>query len=271
MTRQLVRVVLASLFIALFVFALRNRPSDAGNASASCPNMTDSITRLYRAYFNRDPDTPGFNFWATQYQTGSMSLEEISDIFSRSPEFPGTTLSNRAFVDWLYRSVVGPSVPATRAGSWVEALDKGYPRGTAVLTFTESQEFVSRTRTAKPLAGYLRWYPKGTHWYCSVGSTTVQVRPLTGEVWADYYVRNRGPSKDAVEIWTEDSPGQRHVKMLGETLRPGFLDYNWEGAFSGQGDYGRYLDVRAGSSTDWIVVFYPHSLGPDRLGWQLAR
>jgi hypothetical protein len=201
-----------------------------------------------------------------------MSLEEISDAFARSPEFAARQLTtNRAFVEWLYRSVVGPSVPTTRADNWVDALDKGYPRGTAALTFSESQEFVSKTRTAKPLAGYLRWYPRGTHWYCSVGTTTVQVRELTGQVWADYYVNNRGGRPDPVEIWTEESPGQHHVKMLGETLGAGFLDYNWEGAFSGDGSYGRYLDVRAGSSTDWIVVFFPHSLGPDRLGWQLAR
>lgn len=279
MTRYLVRAVAGAVLAVVVIvgFSIVTHrgspdPASADSYPSNCLPMTDSIARLYQAYFGRAPDAPGFNHWVGEYATGDMSLEEISAAFARSPEFAARGLdSNQDFVAWLYHDVVGPEVPTTKASEWVQSLDGGYPRGAAMLTFSESHEFVVRSRTAKPLAGYLRWYPKGTHWYCDVGQGTTPIHALTGEVWADYYIHNRGESDDPIKIWTLTAPGQRQVTMVDETLQPGFSDYNWDGAFSGDGDYGRYLEVEAGSTSDWIVVFYPHSLGPERLGWQVAQ
>lgn len=139
-----------------------------------------------------------------------------------------------------------------------------------MLTVTESYDYVVRTGTVKPLAGYLRWYPGGTHWYCDIGSATVGVRPLTGDVWADYYFKNRGDGADDIALWTLDDDRSQAVRMNSATLSAGFTDYNWDGVFIGDGDYGRFIDVQTGATTDWIVVFYPRSIGEDRLGWQLS-
>jgi hypothetical protein len=57
--------------------------------------------------------------------------------------------------------------------------------------------------------------------------------------------------------------------MTGGTLPGGYTNYNWDGAFTGDGDYGRFIEVLAGPSTAWAVVFYPLTIGPERLGWQL--
>ena len=278
MTRYLVRAIVGAVLAVVVIVGVSvvthqgsPDPASADSYPSNCLAMTDSIARLYQAYFGRLPDPSGFNHWVSEYSTGDMSLEEISDAFARSPELATRGLTtNQAFVDWLYRDVLGPDVPATKAGQWVQSLNGGYPRGTTMLTFSESREFVTRTHTAKPLAGYLRWYPKGTHWYCNVGKGTTKIRPLTGEVWADYYIHNRGEADDPIKIWTLTAPGERHVTMVDETLQPGFSDYNWDGAFSGDGDYGRFLEIEAGSTSDWIVVFYAHSLGPERLGWQVS-
>jgi len=246
-------------------------PAAAQSEPSPCPAMTDSVNRLYHAFFRRAPDADGFRHWVRQYQTGSMSLEQIADAFLRSREFAARQLSsNHAFVDWLYTDVLGPDVPRTRADDWIRTLNAGYSRSTAVLTFTESFEYVRRTSTVKPLAGYLRWYPAGTHWYCGTGPTTRPVNPLTGVLWADYYLANRSPADDQVAVWTMEAVGHRHVTLVEETLRRNSTDYNWDGAFNGDGEYGRYIEVKAGTDTDWIVVFYPHSLGPERLGWQLT-
>lgn len=246
-------------------------PAAAQSEPSPCPAMTDSVARLYHAFFRREPDADGFRHWVRQHQTGAMSLEQIADAFLRSREFADRQIvSNHAFVDWLYTDVLGPDVPRTRADDWIRTLNAGYSRSTAVLTFTESFEYVRRTSTVKPLAGYLRWYPPGTHWYCGTGPTTQPVNPLTGALWADYYLANRSPADDAVAVWTMEAVGHHHVTLVDETLPRNSTDYNWDGAFNGDGDYGRYIDVRAGTDTDWIVVFYPHSVGPERLGWQLT-
>jgi hypothetical protein len=139
-----------------------------------------------------------------------------------------------------------------------------------VLTFTESRQYVDATDTAVPLAGYLRWYPKGTHWYCDIGSRTVDTLPVTGGVGADFYFRNRAEEPDHVGLWTLEDGEERHITMNDTLLQAGFTDYNWDGQFSGDGEYGDAIEVQAGSTTDWIVVFYPDSIGPERLGWQLS-
>ncbi len=246
-------------------------PAAAQSEPSSCPAMTDSVARLYHAFFRREPDADGFRHWVRQYQTGSMSLEQIADAFLRSPEFTARQIvSNQAFVDWLYADVLGPDVPRTRADDWIRTLNAGYSRSTAVLTFTESFEYVRRTSTVKPLAGYLRWYPPGTHWYCDTGPATRPVNPLTGGLWADYYLANRSPADDPVAVWTMEAVGHHHVTLVDETLATNSTDYNWDGAFNGDGKYGQYIEVKAGADTDWIVVFYPNSIGPERLGWQLT-
>ena len=96
-------------------------PAVAQSAPSSCPAMTDSVTRLYHAFFRREPDADGFRHWVRQYQTGAMSLEQIADAFLRSQEFAARQIgSNHAFVDWLYTDVVVAAVkgPIARAAYW---------------------------------------------------------------------------------------------------------------------------------------------------------
>ncbi|MCP4223250.1 MAG: DUF4214 domain-containing protein [Actinomycetia bacterium] len=264
--------VLALLIAAIALSAglVVSNPTEAQSFHSNCPAMTESITRLYHAYFGRAPDTNGFRHWVSQYQSGH-SLEQISDTLARSNEFGDKrSLSNRTFVNWIYTTVVGPDVDPERKGYWIEALEDGYPRSSMMLAFSESREYVTKTGTAIPLAGYLRWYPEGTHWYCDVGEVAIPVNPLVGEVWADYYFHNRGQTTDIIELWTLDGASEPNVNMVTTLIEGGFTDYNWDGVFSGDGEYGHSIDVRVGAATEWIVVFYPQSLGPERLGWEIG-
>lgn len=268
MTRNLVRTLLATVLLLASSFAVP-APSEAQPYPSLCPPMTDSITRLYLAFFDRPPDPNGFRHWVSVYQTGEASLAEIAQSFATADEFDNRLLNNQQYVDWLYDEVLGPDFAPEREDYWVQVLDRGYPRGSVALAFTESREYVLKTETVIPLAGFLRWYPKGTHWYCDIGAVTKTVEPLVGEVWADYYFRNRSVESDTIQLWTLEADGRRSIAMNDSTLRSGYTDYNWDGSFSGDGDYGRAIDVRVGATTDWIVVFYPRSMGPERLGWQL--
>ena len=270
MTRIPVRLLVGA-FLGVALLLVPPSYAEADSYPSPCPAMTDSITRLYQAYFGRDPDRQGFNYWIDGYQSGAMSLEEISEAFARSPEFSTRNLgSNQAFVTWMYRNLLGRDPVGDEFDARVQALDNGFPRGSLMLTLTESYEYVLSTNTATPLAGYLKVYPKGTHWYCSTGSATVSVNDLVNEVWADYYFNNRGAFDDPISLWTLYGDQTRAVNMSTATLPAGYSDYNWDGVFRGDGDYGRLIEVRTGNQTDWIVVFYPRSIGEDRLGWELA-
>ncbi len=252
-------------------------PATAQSYPSDCPEMTDSITRLYQAYFLRQPDPIGFHYWTNAYKNGEASLEQISDYFFRSSEFQsryGQT-SNDDFVELVYRNVLRRAPDPTGRRHWIQSLERGYSRGSLMLAFSESEEFVRRTNTRIPMAGYLRWYPEGTHWYCGTGPIQLlSVIPLAGEpLLADYLVRNNnqaaGARAEAFGLYTVEN-GVRNVTMAEGTIAPGATDYRWDGAFAGDGFYGTDISMNVGPNTSWIVVFYPRSIGRDRLGWRLV-
>lgn len=121
-------------------------------AAAVCKAMTDSLDRLYQAYFLRTPDPDGFSYWLSQY-VGGQSLVTISDTFTRSAEYTSaySGLSNRSFVDMVYRNVMQRTPDAAGLSYWTSVLDQGQlPRGGVMIRFSESAEFVSRTGTTPP-------------------------------------------------------------------------------------------------------------------------
>ncbi len=270
MTRSLARLLVGA-FLLVAIPTVASPPATAESFPSNCPAMTDSITRLYLAYFGRMPESAGFNHWVGRYKSGERSLEEISDELATSPEFAELGLvTDESYVTWLYQNLVDRDPTSDELNHWVRALGGGYRRGSVTLTLTESYDFVQKTETHPPLSGYLRWYPKGTHWYCDIGTVTTRINPLVGDVWADRYVRNRAAGDQTVTMWTLDTNRHREVEMLTATYPSGFAEYKWDGVFTGDGDYGTFLEVQAGSTTDWIVVFYPRSIGTDRIGWQLV-
>lgn len=129
------------------------RPSD-------CPFMTDSILRLYTAYFGREPDLAGYDYWVGAFGRELAGLPTMSQAFADSEEFRVTygSLDNAQFVDLVYRNVLGREPDPAGLDHWVRALDSGYPRGSVMIAFSESEEYVIRTETAPSLAGYLQWY-----------------------------------------------------------------------------------------------------------------
>ena len=166
----LLTTLLSGVIASPLPTAAEARPLPA--SGVDCPHMTDSITRLYSAYFLRSPDAVGFSFWVDQFSTGQQGLESMSEFFSSSDEFRALydDLSNAEFVDLVYRNVLGrPAEPEGRA-FWIGQLESGaLTRGTVMINFSESEEYVQRTGTSVPLAGYFNWYPEGTHFSCGTG------------------------------------------------------------------------------------------------------
>lgn len=114
------------------------------------------ISRLYAAYFKRAPDSSGLSYWmnASTYDRVSnrtVSLSEISQYFTQSDEFRltyGNALSNEAFVDLVYRNVLGRSADAAGRSYWLNLMSNGLTRGDVMVWFSEGDEYIAQTGQA---------------------------------------------------------------------------------------------------------------------------
>jgi hypothetical protein len=106
------------------------------------------ISRLYQAFFLRDADAGGLAYWSGQADSG-VSLETIASAFAQSSEFQTRygSLSNQQFIELVYGNVLDRAPDAEGLGYWVGLLDGGLDRGTAMIGFSESVEFIKSTGT----------------------------------------------------------------------------------------------------------------------------
>ncbi len=104
------------------------------------------VVRLYRATFLRPPKQEGVAYWVKQARSGD-SLDEIATVFAKSPEFQNRygQLSNRQFVDQIYRNILGRAPQASGLAYWENLLARGTARGKMVVNFSEASENVNKT------------------------------------------------------------------------------------------------------------------------------
>ncbi|MGH1503558.1 MAG: DUF4214 domain-containing protein [Acidimicrobiales bacterium] len=138
----------------------------AGPASAAFPDQpftatfcegdTDSVARLYAAALGRDPELGGFQFWVEEYAAGSWTLPRMAQFFVESPEFQTKygALTDRAFVEQLYRNVHQREGDPAGVDFWVAEMSNGMSRATVLLRFSESPENVANTGSSAPTLGY---------------------------------------------------------------------------------------------------------------------
>lgn len=124
-------------------------PAVTPNAEGSnCEDESSqpSVRRLYQAFFLRESDASGLNFWVQSYQSGS-SLAEIADQFAGSVEFNLTygNLSDRDFVRQVYWNVMSRVPDEAGFAYWVSQMRNGLTRGELMVGFSESAEFVIRS------------------------------------------------------------------------------------------------------------------------------
>jgi len=104
------------------------------------------VARLYSAYFGRAPDAGGWAYWNRESVDG-MTLWRASDFFADSIEFKrtyGASLSNRAFLDLVYRNVLDRSPDAGGLQYWQQRMAAGTTRGQVMVFFSESPEYIKQ-------------------------------------------------------------------------------------------------------------------------------
>src|SRR5687768_13999173 len=84
-----------------------------------------AITRLYKAYFLRDPDAGGIAYWSIVLRSRQADLAGVSQYFSTSAEFQArySNMTHRQFVTLVYNNVM--SRPPDQAGLdyWTSLLE----------------------------------------------------------------------------------------------------------------------------------------------------
>ncbi len=242
-------------------------PAQAANAS-TCPEMTDSVDRLYSAYFLRAPDQTGFQFWVDEFAAGRWDMEAMSNFFASSDEFVArySTLSNAEFVELVYRNVLGRPAEPSGFDFWVGRLDSGeFTRGRVMLLFSESKEYVTTTGTEPPLAGYFSWYPAGTVWTCATGSFATGAE----HPFVDVYGVNRGGNAATWEAWLVDAAATRQENLLRRSLGASSFAYFWSANLLDPAPIKPIVGIQVVGSNETvtIVVRSPNPLAVDRADW----
>lgn len=102
-----------------------------------------AIARLYRAFFLREPDLGGFNYWYQQSVTLRYDPNPISFSFSVQPEFQNRygNLNNNQYIDLVYTNVLGRLPDAAGRSYWLNLMNSNQlNRGQVMIWFSEGQE-----------------------------------------------------------------------------------------------------------------------------------
>jgi Domain of unknown function (DUF4214) len=124
-------------------------PDSGLSAEVAASARTARTWRLYQAYFLRQPDPGGLDYWLGQSRAG-LSLQAMAFNFERSTEFQLRygSLDNGAFVNLVYANVMCRTPDSDGLAYWLNLLNQGaIGRGELMVLFSESAEFTNTTGT----------------------------------------------------------------------------------------------------------------------------
>jgi len=124
-------------------------------SAASRADQQAQARRLYLAYFRREPDSGGLQYWTDKLGSGTP-LAAVSASFAAAPEFKRTygPLKDPDFVELVYRNVLGRKPDSGGLAYWVARLaNRQSSRGGLMVGFSESPEFIRKTSPQAPATG----------------------------------------------------------------------------------------------------------------------
>lgn len=102
--------------------------------------------RLYSAFLGRPADSAGLAYWTGELDKG-VSVRTLAARFANTAEFRNGRgeLSDSAFVDAMYRSILGRGADAEGRAFWLDRLASGVSRADVVASFANSRENQAKT------------------------------------------------------------------------------------------------------------------------------
>jgi hypothetical protein len=146
------------------------------------------VNAVYEAVLGRQADIPGLGGWVRGIETGAVTWHHFVGSTLAGNEFgmANGTLTDRQFVELLYRNTTGNANDTAGVNWWTDQLIAGVSRTDAAISFSRWEFHVGRMLDANPLG----------HWVD---------RPLANELAAMYEVAlNRLPERDGFEFWIND-------------------------------------------------------------------
>jgi hypothetical protein len=114
----------------------------SGNAGASY--------RLYKAAFDRQPDSDGLGYWMHTLDQGANLANDVASGFLASKEFQdlyGSNTTTSTFIANLYQNVLHRTPDAEGASYWAKTIDSGVSRASILTNFSESNENIDQVAT----------------------------------------------------------------------------------------------------------------------------
>lgn len=113
-----------------------------GEFSSDPDSVGAQVIRLYDTILDRGPDGNGLDFWIDQVEDRGTTIVAVANAFASDAAFQSATgsLSNGAFVDYIYQQALGRAPDASGRAYWAGQLDSGVSRGEFLLNLSESGE-----------------------------------------------------------------------------------------------------------------------------------
>lgn len=105
------------------------------------------VYRLYKNCLLRDPDVNGLETWCQRLKSGYTGTQTAKG-FIFSKEYMNIATSNSAFVEMLYKTILGREPDKNGLASWTSKLEKGSSRENVTNGFLFSNEFKGQCSTA---------------------------------------------------------------------------------------------------------------------------
>ncbi len=109
----------------------------------SAEHVGKIVDGLYAQYLHRGADSMGRSVWSAAIMGGD-SVDEVALAIVNSAEYAARNAGNGAFVDSLYRDILGRNADAGGRAVWVGQLNAGVSRATIIDSFTRSAENIDR-------------------------------------------------------------------------------------------------------------------------------
>ena len=107
---------------------------------------TTFCTQLYKALFNRKPDTNGLNYWVSRMTKRAVSPTDVVVGFFNSNEYTKKKRNNDDFVEDCYKAILGRKSDKSGKQYWLNILKKGGSRFTIIDGFCNSKEFRNKCK-----------------------------------------------------------------------------------------------------------------------------
>lgn len=121
-------------------------PAEPGEPTGPTSYLTKTgidgfVTRLYNVALLREADQDGYQNWKRLLQNGTYTGAQVSYGFIFSREMENRNLSDRAFINMMYRVFLDREPDAGGRDHWIQYLAGGVSREYIFYGFVESSEF----------------------------------------------------------------------------------------------------------------------------------